>query len=320
MTLSLAETTRWFDLARDDAELLSRAAAAARSEHENPGHVVTAWLERCAAEFEVARGCPSPQSDVIAAVAAPPDLGDDTLTRCLPLLALASARPAAVAFMQDRDIGDDVILATLADVGRTVSKNRVWFGRAGLDTELAVWLVRHLHAAIFQLGRLQFERTRVAVPTAAALAAAGAPTEPGEIVLSLHIAAGLGPLTPAACDESIDRARWFFAEHFGGDRARFAICESWLLDRQLSAYLPASSNILAFQRRFVAVDDVAPAGGAPGHADDAVRRFVFGESRTALESQPRTTSLERAIHDHLRSGGHFRTGRGWFALQPRLRD
>jgi len=49
-------------------------------------------------------------------------------------------------------------------------------------------------------------------------------------------------------------------------------------------------------------DDTAPIG------------FVFGDPDLPLDGLPRRNGVERAVADHLRGGGHWYGGRGWFPL------
>jgi hypothetical protein len=85
-----------------------------------------------------------------------------------------------------------------------------------------------------------------------------------------------------------------------------ALCHSWLLDRQLRRYLPADSHIIRFQDRFrTAREDCEPADTEPV-------QFVFGDPGLPVAELPRRTSVERAVGDHLRAGGHWYIGHGWF--------
>ena len=134
---------------------------------------------------------------------------------------------------------------------------------------------------VAELGRLQFE-------------------DDGAGVLSVHIPE-TGPLTPAFCDASFARARQIFPAH------HTAACTSWLLDPQLADVLPADSNIVGFQRRF------EPAGdGEDGNAD--VLRFVFHTFDPDLDKLAPRTTLERALVEHMRAGGRWRSPRGLTSL------
>ncbi|MDY7104163.1 MAG: acyltransferase domain-containing protein [Actinomycetota bacterium] len=198
----------------------------------------------------------------------------------------------------------DVTRRTLADLGRHLARERRRTGRGGLGT--AQWLTLHQRGLIFQLGRLQFERATLFGPYARVMRSAGEDAEEGEPVLSVHIPALFGPMSPAACDASFARARAFFARHLPDERYRYVICHSWLLDGQLTRYLRPTSNIVAFRDRF---EGFGPPDEAP--ADASVVNFVTGRDLGDVAELPRTTSLERAIADHLRTGGHWHTVLGW---------
>jgi hypothetical protein len=172
------------------------------------------------------------------------------------------------------------------------------------------WLTHHLTRRLVELGRLQFEMGRADTKLDAAecerlrsdakpLAAHGLTL--ASPVLWVHIPAD-GPMPPDACDASFARAEKFFHEHFPEHAPGALLCRSWLMDRQLADYLPASSNIVRFQSRF----DLLPIE----HDADEIQRFVFGRVYEDLAQAPQRSSLERAIVRHLRGGGVWRTGLG----------
>lgn len=193
---------------------------------------------------------------------------------------------------------------TMADLGRHMARERLRTGVGGLGT--AQWLTLHQRGLIVQLGRLQFERAALFGPYAEVMRAAGEDAEAGEPVLSVHIPALFGPLSPAACDASFAAARGFFARHVPAERHRYVICHSWLLDGQLPDHLGPGSNIVAFRDRF---DRFGPPDRTP--ADASVVRFVTGRDLGAVGDLPRRTSLERAVADHLAAGRHWHTVLGW---------
>jgi hypothetical protein len=77
-------------------------------------------------------------------------------------------------------------------------------------------------------------------------------------------------------------------------------CISWLLDPQLLEYLPATSNIVAFQRMF----RIGPTKDDEG--DASVRKFVFGNAAEPAADLPQGSSLERAAVAHWTAGRHWR--------------
>ncbi|WP_210587498.1 acyltransferase domain-containing protein [Streptomyces sp. GESEQ-35] len=220
-----------------------------------------------------------------------------------------AALPHTRAYHRARGIPADVSRRTLADLGRNMAVHRRRYGRGGLH--VVSWLSNHFRGELYQLGRLQFERARLGERTGSALAAAGLDVAPGTPCLNLHICDFHGPLAPAACDRSLALAREFFARHYPQERWQVAVCHSWLLDPQLKQYLPADSNVVRFQERFRAIwndrEDLQ-------RADTEPVQFVFGNPDLPVESLPRRTSVERAVGDHLRAGGHWYIGHGWFPL------
>ncbi|MFG2312222.1 acyltransferase domain-containing protein [Streptomyces sp. NPDC048566] len=229
------------------------------------------------------------------------------LGRCFPLFVFVAALPHVRAHHRRRGVPDEVSRRTLADLGRHVAVHHRRAGGPGLL--FPWWTALPFHGELFQLGRLQFQRAVLGRRTGRAVAAAGLGRGPGDPCLSLHITDFRGPLSPAACDHSLGLARDFFARHYPEERHAVAVCRSWLLDPQLKRYLPADSNIIRFQDRFTLVpeeanpDDAAPVG------------FVFGDPDLPVGTLPRRTGVERAVGDHLRAGGHWYGGSGWFALQ-----
>lgn len=157
------------------------------------------------------------------------------------------------------------------------------------------WVARSLRMSIIRLGRLQFEQTQLGTDLSLGndFLPAGTP------LLGVHIPAG-EPLDPAAVLDSFEQARDFFSLYFGKDY-HWLHCETWLLSPQLQSLLPSSSRIIQFQRLF--------------------RRYVQEDSRQAEERvfgfladdpalYPEHTFLQKALKDHLLSGGRITSGAG----------
>lgn len=175
--------------------------------------------------------------------------GSDAFLRYCYVYVFAAMVPAIREWHAARGIDAEISRHTLADLGRQMAHHRRRLGFGGLNINMD-WLVFHFTGRLFQLGRLQFERGRLGNTTGREVAAGGMPLGPGDPCLGVHIPDFCGPFDPAACDASFARAREFFPAHFPEEHFTVATCHSWLLDRELATYLPASSNILAFQRRF----------------------------------------------------------------------
>lgn len=129
---------------------------------------------------------------------------------------------------------------------------------------------------------------------------------PGDPILDIHIPTG-PPMDYDQCGESIRRALDFFPKHFPDRPFVGFACYSWILDSQFEELLPASSNLVRFQRE-VYLYPVADGDGVVG--------TVFGRGLTPedLPGFPRNTTMQKAFAAHLESGGHFRGG-GCFLLK-----
>jgi hypothetical protein len=218
---------------------------------------------------------------------------------------LLAATPFTRAFHASLGIPEDVSRHTLADFGRKIAVHRKNHGMGGIDSP--GWLMHHIRGQIYQLGRLQFERVHPSENLVEGMRAAGCTIPDDEVLLSLHITDFSGPLSPAACDASIDHARAFFARHFPGTPARYAICASWMLDPQLGEYLAPDSNIIRFQNRFTLAFQSDP-------NNRGILQFVFGKLGAEIDDLPQDTRLERSVVQHIRQGRSWRGGVGWFML------
>lgn len=218
---------------------------------------------------------------------------------CLALL------PHVLAYHRDRDIPDDVSWATLTALATNLARHRRIHGHGGLDGHQ--WVVTVFRGMAFRIGRLVFERDFLGSDLAELLPGQRSTTD----ALGVHIPAA-GPLLPEACDSAfLDGAR-FFRRHFPEETYRIVHCRSWLLDPQLASYLPAESNIILFARRFSLVPDAADSG----NGDRAILHWVL-ETGAPHATAPTTTSLQRAVLQHLREGHHWRVRFGWRVLPDR---
>ncbi|MDR8413333.1 acyltransferase domain-containing protein [Nonomuraea sp. 3-1Str] len=227
----------------------------------------------------------------------PPELGPYVFTHVF-----LGALPYTRGYHRERGVPEAVSWATFTDLGRTMAAHRRRHGGPGLHAPW--WFALHARGLMYDLGRLQFERTRLGRTTAEGVSRAGLPVAPGDAAIAVHVPDSKGPMTPEACDAAFARARAFFARHFPEERPRVVTCHSWLLDDQLARYLPAGSNIVAFQRRFHLLHRF--------EGSDMLA-FVLGADAYGPEL-PRRTRLERAIADHLAAGGTWYGRAGWLPL------
>ena len=266
------------------------------------------WLvERCRGRVLAAMG---DGDAAIACPSLPAALG--LKGRCFWIFVYAATVDDARRWHREHGVPNHVSWATLADLGQQVMLHRRRHGTTGLD--LQWWLVLHFTGAIYELGRLQFHMHHLFRgpagppfwPDADEVERLGPGFRAGDAALGIHIPEH-GHLTPESCDESFAMARDFFATHFPEHRARLGTCTSWLLDEQLADYLRPTSNIVRLQRRFHL---------APGAADDSrsTLRLVFDRVPKSVDELPQRTTLEKAIVEHIRGGGTWRTRTGWVEL------
>ena len=130
----------------------------------------------------------------------------------------------------------------------------------------------------------------------------------GEQVIDVHIPAG-GGLTPAACEDSMNKVAGFFASFFPDVKTRAFYCNSWIFNTQLEEILPGSNLT-----KFMAELYLFP---VPSDRWDGFR-FVFCRHYDDLSQAPRDSRLQRGMLDILESGGSLRSG-GMFFLKDDLK-
>ena len=215
--------------------------------------------------------------------------------RELALCTLLATVPDIRDYHQGRGIPDAISWRSLSDLGQQVAVHRLTFGTFGVHTH--DWLLNAWAGRLYWLGRLQYTIEKA----------------DGGIVASAHIPR-TGSLAPELVDASFARVGPFFGQHFPELTLRGLHCASWLLDPQLAEVLPEESNIAAFGRRWQLTDE-----RRPGDAD--VLFFVFSRrsfhrdlSDIDLADLPQQTSLQRAVVQRLRSGGHWHSRVGHLPL------
>ncbi len=142
---------------------------------------------------------------------------------------------------------------------------------------------------IMRIGRLQFEMR------AAGEEFAGDIVQKDDSVLSVHIP-GHEPLTMEACREAFQKAKQFFTAYYPEFTYTCFVCDSWMLDESLDAYLGATSNIRNFRKLFTIYKTK--------EGDDALK-FVLGRTVTRkniADFKPKT-GLQTKLQQHVAQGG-----------------
>lgn len=246
--------------------------------------------------------------------------------RNLYVWAFLSVVPIVRNYHKERGIPDKISWESLQDIGQKISTHRKIYGTSGIH--VPGWCTLVFSGAVYQLGRLQFNRYRMPIDMPSSPNFPEVPQR-GDNILIPHIAEG-GKMTSEECMESFMRAREFFREFFPEYPIRCAAgFGSWLLDEQLKYYLPSTSNVLFFQSLF----NIAPRYVMPDpvcewtQGDSAILEYVFhrlykGEKRPhdIISELPQDTTLKRSYVKHLESGGHWFARCGWFDLDSATFD
>lgn len=205
-----------------------------------------------------------------------------------------AALPHSRRFHQERNVQDDVSWTSLSYLGEELRQRRLVYGVSGLTYAWSLPLL--FRGASFRLGRHAFDR--------------------GTGGLNVHVPEG-GRLDPDVSQASFDWARRFFPSVFPKESIHEFTCHSWLLDDALAEYLPATSNIIRFQKRFKLQPENPDDNPASG--DNDILELVFHRPPvdaktldTLLDDLPQETSLQQAYVKHLRSGKHWRARTGTF--------
>lgn len=203
----------------------------------------------------------------------------------LPLYVIAYMADYALKYNTSRGIPKEITVATLKDANIWIENYRTQFHEDGIAA--FPWLCNHCLGDLFRLGRLQFriEKSHKGIP--------------GEYAIETHIAQG-EPLDADACLESFAAAKEFFKKYYPEYSPECFMCDSWLLNPNLTDILPESSNIVKFMRFWTPV---------PFESDNSAlaieRIFGFGFDANDIANAPEDTSLQRKLKAYLLAGGNM---------------
>ena len=167
------------------------------------------------------------------------------------------------------------------------------------------WYDRFYKMTRFTLGRLQFEAVTYEGPQ---YTCGGITVETGDPVVNIHIPSA-GPLTKELRQEAYQMAYEFFPA-CRKQGALPLVCHSWLLDPEYETFLPASSNLIGFQKDFDII-----ACEKQEEFKEAWRVFGAHGGKKPQEL-PRDTSMQRGFADFLSAGGRTGVGSGIMLWGP----
>ncbi|NLT47684.1 MAG: DUF5596 domain-containing protein [Clostridiales bacterium] len=219
------------------------------------------------------------------------------------LLCMLNVLPLTQEYYETRGIPKEIMLDTLKDflIWTTLYKEQT--GRLGLFE--SNWLTRHILCDIFRLGRLQFEFGDSVVQSN------GDDLHKGDKILFVHIPRD-GRMDHGECKKSYALAVEFFARYFPDYDYKGFLCNSWILDTRLKAYLPEDSNIIRFQNDYTILES--------GDDPKTVLKHVFKKAEECLDMYPQNTTLEKAVISHLKSGKQLGYGIGFIPKMNALNE
>ncbi|HIT53774.1 MAG TPA: DUF5596 domain-containing protein [Candidatus Fimivicinus intestinavium] len=212
----------------------------------------------------------------------------------LVLAVLLCAAEYTYAGYQEHGIPERYYYDMMQDITHWTENGRVEFGVPGFS-EIS-WAKNYITMNLFQLGRLQFQFSRVDLSGKLGqqeLAALPIPNEAN--VLYIHIPKG-APLDREACLDSIRQAKAFFPRYYPEFDFQGFYTSSWLLDPRLKQLLPSGSRILQFQKLFDRVYT------REDHSRAAIRFLWYRHDRN-FAAFPEQTSLQRSVKQYLLNGG-----------------
>jgi hypothetical protein len=232
-----------------------------------------------------------------------PVMSDSPVGSFVAAWALLSRLPRLVDVHAQRGVPESITKASASSLGGVLSTHREVTGRAGVGLFPLWGPPLRFRSADIQIGRHSFTRAQLALGDGHS-----------GYGLMIHVPP-IGPLDPAASEESIAAAEQFFAQHYPEEPMTLFSCTSWLLDPQLREYLRPESNILRFQRRFALLPHLPSDDPHEGDREMMRLGLQLTPPETSFKPEdldriPQQSALQRAFVAHLRSGRHWATRTG----------
>ncbi len=205
---------------------------------------------------------------------------------------------------------EDVYKDNMRDIAIWSDKYEREHGKKGFYKEQFEWIDSILEMKVIKLGRLQFELLDI---------------EKQEddvknilknikdfILVNVHIRENDGKekeFNEEICDKSYNMA-WKYYKDKGIKFSRIVfICDSWLINPNLTKLLSEKSNIIRFQKRYNIIS-VNPDEDKP-----QIIERVFGSSDMKSETFPENTTLQVKLKKAWEEGERFPMAKGYFILE-----
>lgn len=181
---------------------------------------------------------------------------------------------------REKGIRDEIFVETMKCFSRFSKECLERTGVYAFDREW--WTSRQIGMLLFRIGELEYELE----------------SHEGKPCVSVHIPSD-AKISEEKCDESLKKAKEFFAGYYPEYKDADYLCDSWLLSPALKELLPETSNILKFQSRF----DVAKVD----MDNTDFTQWVFETYEYKPEAFPENTSLQKSMKKYVLDGGKI----GW---------
>ena len=126
----------------------------------------------------------------------------------------------------------------------------------------------------------------------------------GDLVLQLHFPHG-ADIAPDSVEQSFRAAIEFFRRYYRDEKPVAFISESWVFSPILESLIGPESKAVRLQKELYIASEPPGGGGFS---------FIFPEDEFRLETATQKTRLQRAIVNHLNSGGKWRIGETFFLI------
>ena len=226
----------------------------------------------------------------LAAIAEQTDVPRETVD----MVFLVSMLPRLLEAYRKNGISEDIFWNTAKDL--TYKLVECYVNRGVWGTFVTFWFPEFYRLERFGLGRLQYERKAFPYEGVSNL-------QKGQTVYNCHIPSA-GTLTPDLVEDSLLRAKAFFAQELTSDSMP-VYCSSWMLYPPHVELFPKGSNLRSFAERFTVVDAV------PDPTNHDFWR-IFNrpwDPDMNLNELPEDTSLRRAFKTFLMNGNVMGSGK-----------
>ena len=190
----------------------------------------------------------------------------------------------ALAYDKYKELGidDKIYFDTMSVFVRFINEAKEKNGKYSFDR--LFWVFRQPSLSVFRIDDLEFEMH----------------VYDNRKIISLHIPSNSN-FTDENVSKSLKHIKEFVHLYFSDyDNAIYA-CHSWLLSSQLKDILDKDSNILAFQRRFIMMEQFE---------GEFITWIFHRPNDTDIDLLPLNTTLQKGVYKLLKEGKKFTCGFG----------